>query len=335
MPVRPDGVTAADRPQPGREIDTRRSWAQVDAESFRGAVTFADRELSTQFEGTCRKDPSRQCSKASDCGESGPCLSGDEFWAQAIVMVASNQDNSPPCEIDCMGVNPDDGTCLIGRCIGGRRDGQVCGVPPMNVFVGTCPGIGATCSAANRSVPSRPDPATSDVVHLALDLDQCGHPDVTVAFNCPLLYAFAAPFDVRNGVGRWRSSLKIRGAFVPPTVSIELLNVFVHDNGAGSGSTSPVLSQVLPVGIYLSAPPDPSGTVSSAFNFPCPNLTIPVSECAMVNLLQIDVPVSPVIAAGGFLGGKIECTKDAECARDQCCCGGICVPYGDCPDWVP
>lgn len=315
--------------------------------------------------GVCANNAAIACDKARDCGRAracvggfngaacdddddcfggtcsgklpdehqpgGHCLSGDEYWVQALLYVGSNLDDGDggdhqACAAGCLGsYNTAPASCRIGVCDGGTRDGLPC-TGGNHALGGTCPG-GGTCSLGSYAGDDT-TPADSDEVVLEL-LPSMG---IKMKVHCPFVVGLSVPFEVSRGMGKGSADLAVFNAFVPPTVPVTLQGCFVHDK-AGTEGAAPAgqLVHALAFGIL-----EPGDAPPSANHARCADRTMVIHEDAVRfhglagNQIALHTPVSPILGSIGLTTAKLQCTADDPCRRGRCC-GGACIDADACP----
>lgn len=274
-----------------------------------------------------------QCTVAGDCpsgtcsgdGASfGPCISGDEYWAQLHVYVGSNvnQSTGATCIPSCIasadfppgGASTHD--CIVGTCTGGSRSGQPCDTVG-GLFAGTCPS--GTCSAASTV-------ATPDVSGAFKDEAVLNVAGFAIQVHCPFEFALSFPFEVKKGKGKGKESIGIAGSVIAARSPVEIKGCFIHDKAGARGPEGPNyegIAHTLGLGVFV--PP----VTASAGKEPCPSRTLFVDEVTIGSQVGgINTPVSPILGVSGLTSAKIECGSNADCSPEVCCGGGC---FAACP----
>lgn len=271
------------------------------------------------------------CAVAGDCPNGtcdgakidiGPCLSGDEYWLQALLYVGSNADNTPACDPLCQASQVDplggDETCVVGVCDGGDRAGLPCDTFSGGVFVGGCGDLPAFCdtSGDGSGVITPQSDALADEMLVEVDAPPL---NLTLRFLCPFEVGQDYPFEVKKGKGKVKAETGLTGAITPANVPVEVKGCFVHDQAGdeGGGTHAGNMSHVLRLGVFA----DP--ITSSAGKEPCPSYTTVVSQGNTGGIFSINAVSSPILGVSG-VGGEVKCTADGNCKSGQFCCGGAC-----------
>lgn len=291
----------------------------------------------------------------------GNCLSGDEYWVQLVAQIGSNADNSPACAQDCIaGVDVGGGTvCNVGTCDGGGRDGQLCdAITGGSILTRGCPG-GGSCETTGLPAGSALSPSRDE---LSFNFTLAGTPASLTLF-CPMVFnGVGFPFESSptTGKGKLTASLNLADAFAPSNMGLEVKGCFIHDQAGEGHCTSDTpkkpcddngdctmgtcvsldgISHNLPLGVVVDDNSLVMGhEIDSAYvKNACPNNTLLLSQGYLETAvggggLNINVPVSRILAAAGGTGGKIKCDANADCNSTTFpggCIGGNCMKCND------
>lgn len=273
------------------------------------------------FGGTCSGD-------LPDVNQpGGHCLSGDEYWMQALVYVGSNVDDGDggdhqACTPNCLASA--NGVCQLGVCQGGSRDGLACS-GKQYAFGGTCPDGGDCLVGPYNGNDTTPADSDEVVLNVAPQYD------LTAKIHCPFVLGLSVPFEVSRGKGKGKVDLALLDAFVPPNVRVSLQGCFVHDQ---AGSQNPArggeLVHALGFGVL-----EPGTTPDSANHVPCADKTVIIHDDVTQNFfdygnsIALFTPASPILGTIGLTTAKLRCSDDGDCR--QRCCGGTCVDSPLCP----
>jgi hypothetical protein len=294
------GVSAGDA-HGSITLDVKKSKCKVKGSALQAKVTFVGATDTDQNDGSigrCFGDSASTCKKSKDCetetSNNGPCLSGDEFWAQFDFLAAPASTCLESCVLALNHPTLTGGAtiCFVGTCAHPAAEGYLCDVAGAAL---TCP-VG-TCNAAG--VPG----STADSI--AFDLGSA-----QAFVMCPVQAGLSFPFEVKKGKGKVKVSLE-DSAFaitVPPTTKLDILGCFIHEAARPDRPDLmlPVTSTVgrvadsIPLGVHV-------GTAdTSCAKRPCPERTgvldgPGLSAVAGGNIHFLN-PVSPIIGVSGVTG---------------------------------
>jgi hypothetical protein len=276
--VGPDGFTGADVPRGSLESGVSMLTFMDSNPNSRGGTTVefkcmvdgvrdaAGALVTTDFRGACHDGPKRNqtCGSDLDCDSQVPsryfCVGGDEYFCRIELIRSSNEDGKPACDqclIALLSGPPQIGCgtggkalCTASRCVGGDRDGQVCGAGTIEQL--TCPG-GGTCKNLREFVELTGD----EVGFYNPKLGGMGY------MTCPMLARWDLPLDLLDGAGWVGFDADSAPTYfcLPEGSRTQVTGSFIHEPGALGYNTG------LPVGLFVRS------TAYSMDGVPCPDVS--------------------------------------------------------------